>query len=219
MNRPNLHRGQPILAAGETLDKARTAMIMVHGRGASAEDILSLAGELPQAGIAFLAPQAANATWYPYRFTEPLEQNEPWLSSALEVLDGLVQHIQAAGIPSERILLLGFSQGACLSLEYSARHAQPYGGIVGLSGGLIGPDDTPRNYAGAFNHTSVFLGCSDVDPHIPIERVMDSAEVFKRLGADVTMRLYPKMGHTVNADEIAFVRGMVERLDKLKVKS
>jgi predicted esterase len=157
-------------------------------------------------GIAYLAPQAANNTWYPYPFTQPLQRNEPWLSSALARVGEMLARIEQAGIPAERTYLLGFSQGACLSLEYAARHARRYGGVFGLSGGLIGPDGTPRDYAGSLDDTTVFLGCSDVDFHIAKERVLESAEVFRRLGAAVTVRLYPGMGHTINDDEIAFVR-------------
>lgn len=206
------HQGQPVLAAGEPLDTARAAMIMLHGRGASAQDILSLTWEFQQPGFVYLAPQAANATWYPNRFTAPLASNEPWLSSALKVIGELVAQITAAGIPPERVMLLGFSQGACLTLEYAARNAQRYGGLVGYSGGLIGPDDTPREYTGLFASTPVFLGCSDVDFHIPKERVLESADVFRRMGADVTTRLYPHLGHTINEDEIQFVRGMMASL-------
>lgn len=206
------HHEQPIYRAGEPLEQARAVMVMVHGRGASARDILSLTQELPRDGFCFLAPEAANATWYPYRFMEPMERNEPWLSSALNLVDMLVQRALAANIPHEKIMLLGFSQGACLATEYAARHAQKYGGIVGLSGGLIGPDGTPRDYDGSFDHTPVFLGCSDVDFHIPKERVMETRDVLQRLGADVTMRLYPNMDHTVNEDELAFVGGMMENL-------
>lgn len=206
------HHEQPIYRAGEPLEQARAVMVMVHGRGASARDILSLTQELPRDGFCFLAPEAANATWYPYRFMESMERNEPWLSSALNLVDMLVQRALAANIPHEKIMLLGFSQGACLATEYAARHAQKYGGIVGLSGGLIGPDGTPRDYDGSFDHTPVFLGCSDVDFHIPKERVMETRDVLQRLGADVTMRLYPNMDHTVNEDELAFVGGMMENL-------
>lgn len=206
------HHEQPIYRAGEPLEQARAVMVMVHGRGASARDILSLTQELPRDGFCFLAPEAANATWYPYRFMESMERNEPWLSSALNLVDTLVQRALAANIPHEKIMLLGFSQGACLATEYAARHAQKYGGIVGLSGGLIGPDGTPRDYDGSFDHTPVFLGCSDVDFHIPKERVMETRDVLQRLGADVTMRLYPNMDHTVNEDELAFVGGMMENL-------
>ncbi len=155
------HRSQPVLAAGAPLDKAKGALLMVHGRGATAEDILSLALELRHADFAYLAPQAADNVWYPYRFMEPIERNEPWLSSALAKLAGVLAQISAAGLPPEKTVMLGFSQGACLSLEYGARHARRYGGLVGLSGGLIGPEGTPRNYPGSLDGTPVFLGCSD----------------------------------------------------------
>jgi predicted esterase len=187
-------------------------MLMVHGRGARAEDILSLAAEFAQPGFAYLAPQAADNTWYPNRFIAPIPSNEPWLSSALGFLGSVFDHIVQNGILPERIMILGFSQGACLALEYAARNARPYGGIIGLSGGLIGPDDTPRDYKGSLEETPVFLGCSDVDFHIPKERVHDTAEVFRRLGGEVTERLYPNMDHTINQDEIDFVRGMMRTL-------
>src|SRR5881275_27922 len=206
------HQGQPVLTAGEPLDKAKAAMIMVHGRGASAEDILSLTTELNQPGFAYLAPQAAGNTWYPNSFLAPIASNEPGLSSGLAVIASLLEQLTQAGISSERTMLLGFSQGACLSLEFVARNARRYGGVAGLSGGLIGPDGTPRNYPGSLAGTPVFLGCSDVDFHVPKERVQLTAEVLQRLGGKVTMRLYPGMGHTVNQDEIDFVRGMMATL-------
>lgn len=210
MSSQNYHQDQPIYRAGEPLENARAVMLMLHGRGASAQDILALAEELPRDGFCFLAPQAANATWYPFPFMQPLEKNEPWLSSALNLVDALVTRVRAANIPHEKIFLLGFSQGACLALEYAARHAQKYGGIIGLSGGLIGPDDTPRDYAGSFDRTPVFLGCSDVDFHIPKERVMETRAVLARMGAEVTMRLYPNMEHTVNQDEVEFAKALME---------
>lgn len=203
------HQGQPVLVVGEPLESARAAMIMIHGRGASAEDILTLVPELNQAGFAYLAPQAAGYTWYPYSFLAPLSSNEPGLSSALAVIASLFERLAEAGIPPERTIILGFSQGACLSLEFVARNARRYGGVAGLSGGLIGPTGTPRDYPGSLDGTPVFLGCSDVDFHIPKQRVQLSAEVLQRLGGDVTMRLYTGMGHTVNEDEIEFVRGMM----------
>jgi phospholipase/carboxylesterase len=206
------HQGQPVLVTGEPLKSARAAMILIHGRGASAEDILTLVPEMDQPGFAYLAPQAAGYTWYPYSFLAPLSSNEPWLSSALSVIASLFEQVAEAGIPPERTILLGFSQGACLSLEFAARNARRYGGVAGLSGGLIGPDGTPREYQGSLESTPVFLGCSDVDFHIPKQRVQHSAEVLQRLGGDVTMRLYPGMGHMVNEDEIQFVRGMMAAL-------
>ena len=206
------HQGQTVRMAGAPLDKAQAAMLMVHGRGASAEDILTLAKEFDQPRFAYLAPQAATRTWYPNRFLVPLEQNEPWLSSAFSFVGDVFTEIINAGIPPERMMLLGFSQGACLALEFAARNAQRYGGVVGLSGALIGPDDTPRDYKGSLEGTPVFLGCSDVDFHVPKERVNESAEVLGRLGGKVTKRLYPNFDHSVNQDEIDFVRGMMQSL-------
>jgi len=184
-------------------------MILAHGRGASALDIMTIAAEVMFPGVAYLAPQAAGSVWYPNPFTAPFEANEPYLSSALEVIASLLSRVQAT-VPTERIVLLGFSQGGCLILEFAARNAQRYGGVVGLSAGLIGPDSAPRDYPGDFQPTPVFLGCSDVDPYIRKERVSLSAEVFQRMGAEVTARLYPGMGHTSNADEIDMVRSIVK---------
>ncbi len=206
------HQGQPVLAAGTPLDSARAAVVMVHGRGATAESILTLADELDQPGFAYLAPQAARNTWYPNSFLAPIPSNEPDLSSGLAAIGQVLEHIAATGIPLERTMLLGFSQGACLALEFVARHARRYGGVAGLSGGLIGPDGTPRDYPGSLAGTPIFLGCSDVDFHIPKERVDHSAEVLRRLGGDVTKRLYPGMGHTVNQDEIEAVRAIMAAL-------
>jgi predicted esterase len=184
-------------------------MILVHGRGASAADIMTIAGEVMVPGVAYLAPQAAGSAWYPYPFTAPLEANEPYLTSALQVLVSLVAKVETA-VPASRLVLLGFSQGACLTLEFAVRHARRYGGVVGLSGGLIGPDGTPRDYPGDFQRTPVFVGCSDVDPHIPKERVIEAGQVFERMGAEVTVRLYPGMAHTVSPDEIEVVRAIVK---------
>ena len=206
------HQGQTVRMAGAPLDQAQAALLMVHGRGASAEDILTLAKEFDQPSFAYLAPQAAGRTWYPNRFLVPLEENEPWLSSALTFLSEVFREITNAAIPPERVMLLGFSQGACLTLEFAARNARRYGGIVGLSGGLIGPDDVPRDYAGSLEGTPVFLGCSDVDPHVPKERVDHAAEIMLKLGGEVTERLYPNMDHSVNRDEMEFVRGMMQKL-------
>jgi predicted esterase len=206
------HQGQPVLRAGAPLEQARAAMVMVHGRGATAESILTLAPEIDQPGFVYLAPQAAGDTWYPYSFLAPIPNNEPWLSSGLAAVAGVLAVIAAAGIPPERTMLLGFSQGACLSLEFTARNARRYGGVAGLSGGLIGPDGTPRDYAGSLEGTPIFLGCSDVDFHIPKERVIESADVLRRLGAAVDARLYPGMGHTINQDEINAVKAIMARL-------
>src|SRR2546422_9341792 len=170
---PGPHEGQTVLTAGEPLDKAHAAMILAHGRGAGAADILTIASEVMHHGIAYLAPQAAGSAWYPDPFTAPVESNEPDLSSALAVLDGLLKKAEAT-IPDERIILLGFSQGACITLEFAARNARRFGGVVGLSGGLIGPDGTPRDYPGDFAGTRVFLGCSDVDPYIRKDPVIEA---------------------------------------------
>ena len=203
---PDPHTGQRVVARGPRPADARITVIMVHGRGATAESILELAGELALDDVAYLAPQAAANTWYPYSFLVPMTQNEPGLSSAIGVLASLVARLADEGVGAERVGLLGFSQGACLSLEFAARHARRYAGVFGLSGGLIGPPATPRTYEGSFDGTPVFLGCSDVDAHIPVERVYESRDVFRRMGATVDERIYPGMGHTVNADEIAAVR-------------
>jgi predicted esterase len=202
------HEGQPVLQAGEPLATARAAMILVHGRGASAADIMTLGAELMHPGVAYMAPQAAGNVWYPNPFTAPIESNEPYLSSALEVLASLLASIEKT-VPADRVILLGFSQGACLTLEFAARHARRFGGVAGLSGGLIGPDGTPRDYPGTFDGTPVFMGCSDVDPHIGKDRVLEAAEVYRRMDARVTAKLYPGMGHTVSEEEIEAVREMV----------
>lgn len=207
--RDDPHAGQPVAVAGSPLATARAAVVMVHGRGATARSILTLAPELGAGDVAYLAPQAGGGQWYPHGFMAPIERNEPGISSGLRSIGRLVEQVEGAGIPAARILLLGFSQGACLATEYAARNARRYLGVACLSGGLIGPDGTPRDYAGTLDGTPVFLGCSDVDGHIPAARVRDSADVLRRLGGEVTMRLYPGMGHTVNADEIESVRAML----------
>jgi len=181
----------------------------LHGRGATAEDILRLAAELQLPDVACAAPQAAGNTWYPQTFLAPMDRNEPWLGSAIRVVTRLIAEVGALGVPAERVGLIGFSQGACLSLEYVARHARRYAGVFGLSGGLIGPPGTPREYAGSLDGTPVFIGCSDVDHHIPIERVRESADVLRQLGGLVDERIYPGMGHTVNRDELNAVRGVL----------
>jgi predicted esterase len=207
-----LHHDVPIRTAGRALEDARAAMIMLHGRGASADDILSLALELDQKSFAYLAPQAVNSTWYPYSFLTPMERNEPWLSSALDLVATLLDVIVQAGIPRHHIILLGFSQGACLALEYAACNPARYGGVIGLSGGLIGPPGVNWDYSGSLERTPVFLGCSDEDPHVPQERFMESVNVFQKLEAEVEFQLYPGMGHTVNPDEISRARGIMEEL-------
>lgn len=204
-----LHQGQPVVSAGQPLDQAQAALILLHGRGATAAGIVLLAEELHNPAFAYLAPQAANNTWYPYTFLAPMEQNEPWLSAALGRVGEMVAQVETAGIPAERIVLGGFSQGACLASEFMARHARRYGGLLAFSGGLIGPPGTPRAYTGDLEGTPVFLGCSDVDAHIPKVRVEETASVLQGMGAQVALRLYPGMGHTINADEIAQARTLL----------
>lgn len=207
------HRGQPVVTAGAPLGEGRAVVIMVHGRNASPRDILSLATSLDRPDLTYLAPAAAGRTWYPYSFMTETAKNEPGLSSGLAVLDRLVQDLSARGIGRERIVLLGFSQGACLSAQYAVGHAGRYGGVMVLSGGLIGPPGTVWDYPGEFDATPVFLGCSDVDSHIPRGRVDESAVVFERMGAQVTKRLYPGMGHLVNEDEVEFVRTVLDTVE------
>ena len=196
------HAGQPVLRVGPPLAEARLAIIAIHGRGASAEDILGLARQIGAPDVAFFAPQAAGFSWYPYSFLNPIPQNEPHLSSALNFVAGLVGDLVGDGVPHERIGIMGFSQGACLSLEFAARNARRYAAVIAFSGGLIGPPGTPRTYGGTMDNTPVFLGCSDIDVHVPLERVQESAQVLRSLGAAVDERIYPRMGHTVNGDEL-----------------
>ena len=172
---------------------------------------MTIASEIQQPGWAYLAPQAAGNAWYHNPFTAPLESNEPHLTEALNTVTAVVQRVEAM-VPAQRIMLLGFSQGGCVTLEWAARNARRYGAVVGLSAGLIGPDDTPRDYPGSFDRTPVFLGCSDVDPYIPMQRVVAAGEVFKRMNADVTVRFYPGMGHTVSVEEIATIRSLAEAI-------
>lgn len=206
------HGGQPILGAGKPLGESDRVMIMVHGRGAGPQNILDLVPALGHPEFSYLAPGAANNTWYPYSFISDTAKNEPGLSSALNVLHDLVEDLVARGIHKRRLMLLGFSQGACLSAEFAARHADRFGGLIIFSGGLIGPPGTAWNCPGSLAGTPVFLGCSDVDAHIPASRVDESAVVFERMGADVTKRLYPGMGHLVNDDEIAVARAVMDRV-------
>ena len=208
------HQGQPVRLLGESLDRARAAMVMLHGRGATAEDILTLVPQLDQGGFAYLAPQANGNTWYPGKFTAPLADNEPWLSSAMAAIAQTLARVTDAAIPPERTMLLGFSQGACLALEFAARHARRYGGVVGLTGALIGPANTPRDYAGSLAGTPVFVGGSEVDFHVARERMTETAQVLGRLGGEVITRFYPNMGHEINQDEIDFVRGLIAQLRK-----
>jgi predicted esterase len=196
------HANQPVRHAGVAVPDARLVAVLLHGRGASAEDILALSREFSASDVAYVAPQAAGGTWYPYSFLAPVEQNEPGLSSALRLLSRLVDDLQRQGVARERIVVAGFSQGACLTLEFAARFAGRYAAVVALTGGLIGPAGTPRNYEGSFVGTPVFIGSSDIDPHVPLERVRESTAVFTRMGARVDERIYPGMPHSVNRDEL-----------------
>jgi phospholipase/carboxylesterase len=206
------HAGQPIVHAGVPLDQSRAVAIMIHGRGATPRNILDLVPYLDVSGFSYLAPSAFNQTWYPSSFLSDIATNEPYLTSALTVLGELVADVEKNGIARERVVLLGFSQGACLASEFAVRHARRYGGVIALSGGLIGPPGTTWTSPGSFDGTPVFLGCSDVDPHIPLPRVEESAEVFGGMGAAVTTRIYPGMGHLVNDDEIACARAIMARI-------
>lgn len=206
------HLDAPIYYAGKPLGQSGFAMIMLHGRGSNADNILSLAPEFQRPGWTYLAPQAANNTWYPYPFMSPIAQNEPNLSSALQMIQSLILRLADVGITPSQTVILGFSQGACLATEFAVRNAQTFGGVVGLSGGLIGPPGTPRDYPGHFVGTPVFLGCSDRDPHIPLERVNESADVFAAMGANVVKRIYPGMGHTINADELAHIAAILDQV-------
>lgn len=197
-----MHTIKNTVWAGVPLDQAKRVLIMTHGRGASAQSILSLASELAVDGFALAAPQATGNTWYPYSFLAPEAQNEPGLSSGLAVLKELLDTVKAAGISSENVYFLGFSQGACLTSEFVARHAQPFGGVFILSGGVIGDSVKTERYTGNFAGTPIFLGCSDVDAHVPKDRVQDSSEVFRTLGATVTERIYPNAPHSIFQDEI-----------------
>jgi len=206
------HEGQPALQAGKPLGQAPVAVVMVHGRNAGPENILDLVPALARPEVTYLAPAAANRTWYPYSFLADIASNEPWLSSGLAVLGTLVSGVEAAGVPRDRIVLLGFSQGACLATEFAIRNASRFGGVVVFSGGAIGPPGTRWDDSGRFDGTPMFFGCSDVDSHVPAARVIESAELCARMGADVTRRLYPGMGHTINDDEIAWAQNLLDAL-------
>jgi predicted esterase len=206
------HAGQPLATAGAPLGKSPVAMILVHGRNALPANILSFVPAFAHPDITYLAPGAAGGTWYPLSFMADQEKNEPGISSGVWVLEQLVQHVVRAEVRKDRIVLLGFSQGACLTSQFAASHADRYGGVVLYSGGLIGPPGTTWNYPGSFGGTPVFLGCSDVDAHVPKTRVDESAAVFQRMGATVTERIYPGMGHLVNEEEIAFTRTLLDEI-------
>lgn len=208
MNGNNVH-GKNIFSAGKNIRDAGNVLIMLHGRGGSAEDILSLAQYFSLEDYALLAPQATNNTWYPYSFLSPPLQNEPWLSSALSLLKEIVNDIKLQKISEENTYFLGFSQGACLMLEFVTRNAAKFGGVAAFTGGLIGDKIYRENYKGNFNHTPIFIGSSNPDIHVPVERVYATTNVLRELGADVTEKLYDNMGHTINEDEIEMVKRII----------
>ena len=214
---PDIHAGQRVVGAGAPLGQGGAVVVLVHGRGASPEDILELATELDRPSLTYLAPQAAGGTWYPFSFLSDTEKNEPHLSSALGVVAHLVQDLVGRGVPAERIVLGGFSQGACLVAEFTVRHARRYGGVLVFSGGLIGPPGTIWEHSGSLQGTPVFLGCSDVDAHVPKARVDESADVFSRMGAQVTKRIYPGMGHVIVPDELAAARAILDGIGGAEV--
>lgn len=206
------HKGQPVLRAGAELEEAGAAVIMMHGRGADAADILSLAGAFDRPDIAYLAPEAAGRTWYPRSFLAPVAGNEPGRSSALELMADLLGLLITHDILPDRIAILGFSQGACLALEFAARHPDRYGAIIGLTGGLIGETLDADEYTGSLEGTPVFIGSSDVDPHIPLERVHETTRIMQRLDGAVTERIYPGMGHVINEDEVEAIRQLLAKM-------
>ena len=206
------HAGQPVARAGVSLANARAAVIMIHGRGAGPRNILDLVPLIGQPGVAYVAPAASGGTWYAKSFMAPIAENEPGISSGIAVVHGLINEIVESGIPTERLVLLGFSQGACLTCTAAQRRPDRYGGVIAFSGGLIGPPGTMWAEQGDFRSTPVFFGCSDVDAHVPETRVRESAAVFERMGAAVTTRIYPGMGHLVNDDEASFARDLLAQL-------
>ncbi|MCY4731097.1 dienelactone hydrolase family protein [Natronomonas gomsonensis] len=210
-SREDPHRGQPIETAGAPPKVAENAVVMLHGRGSTAQSILALIDEFLQHGVMYLAPQAAHNSWYPRSGYAPLEDNEPWFSSALDHVARAIDVAADTGISPEQTLLLGFSQGGCLASEFVARNPRQYGGLVVLSGSLLG-EETREEYEGSINGTPVFLGCSSDDPYVAAEQVNDSAELFERLGGDVTSKLYDGLGHAINDDEIQTINTFIERL-------
>ena len=209
MSTDAIHQGQPVHTGGAPLDDAQAGLVLLHGRGASAQGMLQLADDLDVPDVAHLAPQARMRSWYPQSFMAPRDQNEPELSSALDTVGTVLNDVREAGLGPDRTVLLGFSQGACLATTYAAQRPQRYGGVVGLSGGLIGPEGASFDYDGSLDATPVFLGCSDQDPYIPQERVEETAEVLRGLDAEVTTRIYEGLGHTTNDDELQRVRSLL----------
>jgi phospholipase/carboxylesterase len=204
------HRNSPILRAGLPLAEAAGVMILLHGRGGSAEDILSLAGEFDVPDLAYLAPEAAGNSWYPFSFLSPIEQNEPWLTSALQKIQRTIQSVEQVGIEAGRVVLCGFSQGACLATEYVARHAMRYGGLIAFTGGLIGPPEADLSHSGDLAGIPVFFGSGDPDPYVSWNRVQQSAEILTGMGASVTSQRYPGRPHTITHEEIELAKRLIQ---------
>jgi len=211
-NADDPHRNQPVLQRGAALDSAKGAVVLLHGRGASAEDILELAQDFDLPELVYLAPEAAEHTWYPYSFLSPIEQNQPWLDSALKLVGETLQRAISAGIERHKVAIVGFSQGACVATEFVVRNATRYGGLVAFTGGLIGPPGAKFVYSGALAGTPCFLGAGDRDPHVPWKRVEESAAVLSDLRAAVTLRRYPGLPHTINQDEIDHAKIILRRI-------
>lgn len=209
LNNNKMHQ-EPTIQSGLPVEQARAALILVHGRGGSAQDILSLADHLETDEFALLAPQARNHSWYPYSFLAPRASNQPWLDSALSLLKTTTDELRSRGLSSDQIFLVGFSQGACLALEFAASQATRYGGIIAFTGGLIGETLEPENYSGDFAGTPVFIGTSDPDPHVPLQRVLDTEAQYRKMNASIEVKIYPGMGHTIVADEIARANQMLQ---------
>ncbi|HSP11805.1 MAG TPA: dienelactone hydrolase family protein [Salegentibacter sp.] len=203
MHKKELH------TAGKDLDEAQKVLILLHGRGAGAEDILNLQSHLPLKDFALIAPQATNNTWYPNSFLAPVDENEPWLSSALEMLTEVIEELKEKGFNSKDIYFLGFSQGACLCLEFAARNAKRYGGITAFTGGLIGESLEPEKYTGDFEGTPIFIGTGDPDAHVPVGRVKRTAEILNNMNADVSVKIYENRPHTISENEFELAGNLI----------
>lgn len=203
------HAAGRVLTAGRSPEESAATIVLIHGRGASAAGMLPLVDALGVPNVSAVAPQAAGSTWYPHSFLVPMEANQPYLDSALRRVESIVTGLLDRGVPSERVVILGFSQGACLASEFVARHPRRYGALIALTGGLVGPDGTPRDYAGALDGTPVLLASGDPDPHVPFERVLETKRVLAGMGAVVEVRRYPNRPHTISQDEIDLARSVL----------
>lgn len=205
------HQGEPLVTTGESLDSARVALVLVHGRGRDPNDMFRMVADLPRQGVGYVAPQAAGHSWYPEPFQAPIAENEPGRSSAIEAVEDAIQLANREEIATEQVVIVGFSQGACIASEYVAHRPRRYGGLASLSGGIMGETPDPDEYSGDLDGTPVLLGSTEEDPYMPEERVHESAEIFTALGGDVTTRVYPGNEHTINDDEVEMIRRMIER--------